>query len=162
MNVSVKLQHATMKNSALLKVLIVFSLVLLCRWSGFSQSTKESGKQTGSEGDKKKEETVYSATSELGESDNQPVIEEAKAQLVSMSTATGELGEFCKKFGIKGHFIIDITLQGKGKVVTVFMVSSNVEVKDQNSLKNKLSGLQFSNIKIPKNKRVKFRYTLTI
>jgi hypothetical protein len=57
---------------------------------------------------------------------------------------------------------MDITLQGKGKVLTVYMVSgTNEELSYQNLLKLKLAEIQFENIKIPKNQRVKFRHTLT-
>ena len=94
--------------------------------------------------------------------ENIAVIEEAKKQLEVMCFENGELGEYFKKFRIKGEFVVDLTLQGKGKVVTVFMVSSNVDIKDQNALKNKLKELEFPNIKLPKNKRVKFRYTLNL
>lgn len=94
--------------------------------------------------------------------DKQTVIDEAQKQLVAMSTPTGVLGEACLKNGIAGKFVVDITLQAKGKVLTVFMVSSDVdEIKDQNFLKSRITQLQFSNIKIPKKERVKFRHTLT-
>lgn len=90
------------------------------------------------------------------------VIVEAKSQLAVMSSESGKLNEFCKENNIQGEFVIDITLQGKGKVLTIFMVSSNVEdVKYQNLLKDALAQVQFENIKIPKNERVKFRQTLT-
>jgi hypothetical protein len=61
-----------------------------------------------------------------------------------------------------GKFVVDLTIQGKGKVVTVFMVSSNASIEHQIALKNNLIELQFRNIKLPKNKRVKFRYTLNL
>jgi hypothetical protein len=47
-------------------------------------------------------------------------------------------------------------------VVTVFMVSSNATIDHQIALKNRLIDLQFPTIKLPKNKRVKFRYTLNL
>lgn len=93
--------------------------------------------------------------------DKQQVIDEAAKQLTTLSAEAGELNVFCQENSIKGEFVVDITLQGKGKVLTVFMVSSNVEnVKIQNQLKSKLTEIQFENIKIPKNERVKFRQTL--
>lgn len=94
--------------------------------------------------------------------DKQQVIDEAHKQLAAMSTPTGDLGEACLKNGVAGTFVVDITIQGKGKVLTVFMVSSDVEdIKDQNFLKNRITQVEFSNIKIPKKERVKFRHTLT-
>jgi len=94
--------------------------------------------------------------------DKQPVIEEAKKQLTAMVASKGELGEACRKNNITGTFVVDLTLEGKGKVVTVFMVSNEAaQIKDQNFLKNKIAELHFSNIKIPKKERVKSRHTLT-
>ena len=117
------------------------------------------------EGDGNKQSETGAATitiKDAGDSDNEVVISEAKKQLEMLASTEGELKAFSDKNGIKGKFVFDLTLVGKGKVVTVFMVSSDVEVKDQNLIKNKLAELQFPNIKIPKNERVKFRYTLTL
>lgn len=154
-----------MKTSSFLLVLTIFSFVLIFQVEGLSQSAAVADKppvnDSGNEEDRN-QKTGASGIKELGDSDNKPVIDEAKKQLEAMTSTTGELGEFSIKSRIKGKFVVDITLTGKGKVLTVFMVSSNVEVKDQNALKGKLSELQFSNIKIPKNERVKFRYTLTL
>lgn len=94
--------------------------------------------------------------------DKEQTINETKKQLEIMSSEGGDLYNFCKEKNLTGEFVVDITLQLKGKVLTVFMVSSSVEeTKDQNLLKSKLTQLQFENIKIPKNERVKFRQTLT-
>jgi hypothetical protein len=90
------------------------------------------------------------------------VIKEAQRQLEEMSSVGGVLFEYCTKNSIKGEFVMDFTIQGKGKLLTVYMVTSSVEdVKYQNMLKNKLTEIQFSDIKLPKNERVKFRHTLT-
>jgi hypothetical protein len=95
-------------------------------------------------------------------SEKEEVIHEAKSQLVGLCSEGGDLQEFCVENQIKGEFVIDLTLQGKGKVLTVFMVSSSAEdVQYQNLLKSKLTGIEFTNIKIPKNERIKFRQTLT-
>lgn len=89
------------------------------------------------------------------------VIEEARNQFTALSAETGELKKFCQEKNITGEFVFDITLQGKGKVLTVFMVSSSTEeLNNQNLLKAKLTETQFNNIKIPKKERVKFRHTL--
>lgn len=90
------------------------------------------------------------------------IIAEARTQLTTLSSEAGELKKFCQEKNITGEFVIDITLQGKGKVLTVFMVSSSTqELKYQNLLKSKLTEIQFSSIKIPKKDRVKFRHTFT-
>lgn len=94
--------------------------------------------------------------------EKQAVIKEVQSQLEMLSSADGDLTKYCKENGITGEFVMDLTVQGKGKLLTIYMVSSSAEdVKYQNMLKNKLMGLQFSNIKLPKNERVKFRQTLT-
>jgi hypothetical protein len=94
--------------------------------------------------------------------DKEQIVSEAKKQLEAMSSKGGDLYNYCQEKGLTGEFVVDITLQLKGKVLTVFMVSSSVEeIKDQNLLKSKLTELQFENIKIPKNERVKFRQTFT-
>jgi len=90
------------------------------------------------------------------------VISEARGQLLTMSEAEGELAKFCLRNEIKGAFEIDLTIQGKGEVLTVFMVTRNPDIiAKQNLLKDKLYSLRFSNVKIPKKEKVKFRHTLT-
>ena len=90
------------------------------------------------------------------------VIHEAKSQLAGLSLEGGELRDYCNEKQIKGEFVFDLTLTGKGKVLTVFMVSSSAEdVTYKNLLQTKLKELVFSNIKIAKNERIKFRQTLT-
>jgi hypothetical protein len=96
------------------------------------------------------------------EVNKEAIITDARKQLVAMSAPEGDLYEFVTKNHIKGEFVVDLTLVGKGKIVTVFMVSSNVEtVQTQNQLKSKLMEIGFENIKIAKNVRIKFRHTLT-
>lgn len=92
------------------------------------------------------------------------VITKIKAQLATMTTRPlMELIGFCKKNIIKGEFVVDLTLEGKGKVLTVFMVSGGEDsIPKMNLLKNKLKELQFDNIRIPKKERVKLRYTLNL
>ena len=92
--------------------------------------------------------------------DKVAITEEAKSQLTKMASE-GELSVFNAKNGIKGEFVIDITIEGKGDVLTVFMVSANTDnIPDKNLLKDKLHALQFENIRIPKKERIKFRHTL--
>jgi hypothetical protein len=113
-----------------------FLLVLLSSQSLIAQSTTEVNKEA--------------------------IITNARKQLIAMSASEGELYEFATKNNIKGEFVVDLTLVGKGKIVTVFMMSSNAEnVQIQNQLKSKLMEIEFDNIKIAKNERIKFRHTLT-
>ena len=94
--------------------------------------------------------------------DDASVITAARAQLDEMSSPEGELTKFFKKNNITGEFVFDLTLQGKGDVVTVFMVSRNAEKARENTIfKDKIHSLKFRDIKIAKKQRVKFRHTLT-
>jgi hypothetical protein len=91
----------------------------------------------------------------------EPIIKEIKAQLAAMATKQlSELVAYCAKHNIVGEFEVDITVVGKGKVITVFMVSGGDDVAKKNLLRTKLSTLEFENIKISKKERVKIRYTL--
>ena len=98
----------------------------------------------------------------LSDPARQAIVDEIKAQLATMaSKPLMELIDFCKKKEIVGEFVVDLTIEGKGKIVTVFMVSSpEIEMLKKNALKDKLAQLSFDNIKIPKKERVKLRYTL--
>jgi hypothetical protein len=89
------------------------------------------------------------------------ITQEAKSQLTQMTAEAGELNAFASEKDIKGEFVFDMTLQGKGDVLTVFMVSSSSDdIALKNLLKDKLHALRFENIKIPKKEKVKFRYTV--
>jgi hypothetical protein len=91
------------------------------------------------------------------------IVSAAKNQLDDMTLEGGELYRFFRKNNISGQFTFDITIQGKGDVITVFLVSSTSEViRDNNLFKDKLHALKFSDIRIPKHERVKFRHTITI
>jgi hypothetical protein len=96
------------------------------------------------------------------DAEGKAAVEEASNQLAGMCEVNGDFWAMCSKRGIKGEFVLDITIQGKGNVVTVFMVSSNATIDYQIALKNRLIELTFRNIKLPKTKRVKFRYTLNL
>lgn len=96
------------------------------------------------------------------DAESKAAVEEASNQLAGMCEVDGDFWNMCSKRGIKGEFTVDLTIQGKGNVVTVFMVSSNATTDAQIALKNRLIELKFPNIKLPKTKRVKFRYTLNL
>lgn len=96
------------------------------------------------------------------DAESKAAVEEASNQLAGMCEVDGDFWNMCSKRGIKGEFTVDLTIQGKGNVVTVFMVSSNATTDAQIALKNRLIDLKFPNVKLPKAKRVKFRYTLNL
>lgn len=78
-----------------------------------------------------------------------------------MSAEGGALHTFCSENHITGKFIFDLTLEGKGNVLTVFLVSSDTQdIPAKNLFKDKLHTLRFENVKIPKKQRIKFRHTL--
>jgi len=103
-----------------------------------------------------------SSAQSTSEVNKQAIITDARKQLVAMSSLNGKLSDFAIKNNITGEFVVDFTITGKGKILTVFMVSSNPDVTAiQNMVKSKLTEIQFDNIKIPKKERIKFRHTLT-
>ena len=89
------------------------------------------------------------------------VVKIAKEQLAT-SQQSGKLAEYIIEHKIKGEFIFDITVGDKGKVMTVFAVTSDDDkYKTQNKLKDYLKTLKFD-IKTAKGKLYKFQYTFYI
>lgn len=75
----------------------------------------------------------------------------------------GKLGADIKKYGITGDYIMDITITGpKGAVQTVFCESDEkTNIKMQNDLKD-LIRKQVFDVGLPKDRRIKFRYTFQL
>lgn len=92
--------------------------------------------------------------------EREDIIAEAKKELDAMM-ANSE-SDFKKKITenkISGEYVFDITIEGKGKVLSVFVVSSDADdVKQQNYVKDLVKAIQF-NFKMPKDKSYKFQYT---
>ena len=87
--------------------------------------------------------------------DENQIIASAKSQLTTLTQQGGELHEYFTKNNVLGEFVFDMTIQGKGDVITVFIVSSNGErIRENNLFKDKLYALKFSDIRIPKKQRV--------
>lgn len=88
--------------------------------------------------------------------------EAAQTQMHTFMSDNGVLRKQIQKEGITGQYIFDITLHKKGEVATVFAQSDEkTDVKMQNRLKDMVRALRFS-VSIPKDTRVKFRYTFEI
>ncbi len=95
------------------------------------------------------------------DAEKEKIVIEVRKQLVALSSPGGDLFKVCAKNKIAGDFVVDLTVGAKGKVLTVFMVSSVPEsISNQNFLKSVLSDLQFE-VRVPKTQRIKFRHTLT-
>lgn len=88
------------------------------------------------------------------------IVAAATAELTQAMTAPdGELYKFGQKNNITGEYELQITLRGKGDVVSVFVVSkNNGNIPSQNMLKDEIFRHKF-NFKMPKNKDYKFSYT---
>ena len=88
------------------------------------------------------------------------IVASASAELTQAMTAPdGELYKFGQKNNITGQYELQITLRGKGDVVSVFVVSkNNGNILSQNMLKDEIFRHKF-NFKMPKNKDYKFSYT---
>lgn len=83
--------------------------------------------------------------------------------LLDISLQDGKLARDIKKYGITGDYIMDITIVGpKGMVQTVFCESDEkTDIKMQNLLKDLLRKQEFD-IGLPKDRRIKFRYTFQL
>lgn len=154
-----------MKKLFSFQLLFIFPIVLVAT-QAFAQEGKVSGadsKEATNEINRprNKANAVVGSPNEPSDPATQAIVEEIKAQLATMaSKPLMELIEFCKKKEIVGDFVVDLTVEGKGKIVTVFMVSTpEIEMPKKNALKDKLTQLSFDNIKMPKKERVKLRYT---
>ncbi|MBX7264265.1 MAG: hypothetical protein K1X46_09485, partial [Chitinophagaceae bacterium] len=68
-----------------------------------------------------------------------------------------------KKKEISGNYIMDITITGpKGAVATIFCESDEkTNIPMQNALKDIIKKQEFD-LNLPKNKRLKFRYTFQL
>lgn len=85
------------------------------------------------------------------------VVAEAKLELDS-SMLNGTLKEWAVKNNVKGEYIMNVTIHEKGKVLSVFAVSSDIDdIKMQNRVKDAIRTVVF-NIKMPKGKTYKFQY----
>lgn len=89
------------------------------------------------------EEIVAAATAELSQ---------------AMTAPDGALYRFGQENNITGEYNLQLTIRGKGDVVSVFVASkNNGNIPSQNKLKDEIFRFQF-NFKMPKNKDYKFNY----
>ena len=97
-----------------------------------------------------------SKVSELGQEE---MIEKMNTSL-DQSIESGDLKKDISKKGIVGDYIMDITVVGpKSAVQTIFCESDeSTNIKMQNDLKEIIKKIKFD-IEMPKDRRVKFRYT---
>lgn len=90
--------------------------------------------------------------------DEEEVISSASTQIDSLS----KMEDFKKlSAGLKlsGIYSFDVTLVKKGQVLTVFSITDEAtDIKSYNFLLNYLKALKLENIKIEKDKRIKFKY----
>ncbi len=87
------------------------------------------------------------------------VVARATSELDSLFKTGAPLQVEAAKRGLIGEYVMDITLFDKGKVQSVFMVSSTaVDVPMQNRVKDFIRTLEFG-FKVPKSTNFKFRYT---
>ncbi len=87
------------------------------------------------------------------------VVSQAKAELDSLMTPGTAFLQQAAKQNIKGEYILDITVHDKGRVLSVFMVSSDADdIKMQNRAKDLIRTIEFG-FKVPRDKTYKFQYT---
>src|SRR4051812_36467344 len=81
--------------------------------------------------------TVVAYGQSKADFDKVAITQEAKSQLTQMVAQDGELNTFASEKEIKGEYVFDMTLQGKGDVLTVYMVSSSSDdIARKNLLKD--------------------------
>jgi hypothetical protein len=92
--------------------------------------------------------------------DKDLIIERANAELdQAMTPPEGSIYLYTLKNQIKGEYIFDISIWGKGTVTSIYVVGSNNGTIDaQNRFKSFLMNFQF-NFKMPKGKTYKLRHT---
>lgn len=92
--------------------------------------------------------------------DKEAVISRARKEIDNlMADQQSDLRKLAKENKISGEFIFDITVAGRGQVLSVFVVGSEAEdVKKQNLVKDWIKNLRF-NFKMAKKTRYKFQYT---
>lgn len=88
--------------------------------------------------------------------DEEEVVKAAKEE-IELSMKEGDFKEYAEKSGIKGTYVMDITITNKGQVASVKTIEREGEVKYQNELKDFVVEYRFA-FKMPKNKSYKFRY----
>ncbi len=81
----------------------------------------------------------------------------------ALNDANSKLSKSIQKANINGDYIMDITISGpKGSVTTVFCESDDkTNIPMQNSLKDIIKKQEFD-LGLPKEKRIKFRYTFQL
>lgn len=91
--------------------------------------------------------------------DREAVTEAATKEFIkAMEPPEGELYVFKTEHNIKGEFIMDIGIQHKGFVCSVFCVGrEGADIKTQNLVKDFIKQYEF-NFKLPKDKKHKFQY----
>ena len=151
-------------NTKMKNVFFLISIIT-CSFQLSAQDKTNGGSKPDTEQTSVQEDDEASKEHAVGEPksnyNKEPIIKEVTAQLAAMQTKLlRELIAYCAKHEIIGEYVVDLTVAGKGKVITVFMVSGGDDIAKKNLLRTKLSELEFDNIKIPKKERVKFRYTL--
>jgi hypothetical protein len=98
------------------------------------------------------------------------VLLESKAEITEWAVKELDLGMtgpsglillFAEENGIKGTYIMDLTVADKGEIVTVFVVESkNSTIPQQNLFKDYLKDeFEFITFKVQKGKKYKVRYT---
>ncbi len=95
--------------------------------------------------------------------DNNAFLEKAIEQLDNdLQSPQSELVKTITKKKISGLFLLNITIQKGGEVVSVFALSDEkTNISMQNALKDIMLKYRF-NIAIPKNERIKFAYTFNL
>ncbi len=92
-------------------------------------------------------------------SHQEDIIARATSELDSLFKTGGPMQIEAAKRGLAGEYVMDITVFDKGKVQSIFVVSSNaINTEMQNRVKDFVRTVEFG-FKIPKSTNCKVRYT---
>lgn len=92
-------------------------------------------------------------------SHQEEIIKRARTELDSLFKTGGHMQVEAAKRGLAGEYVMDITVFDKGKVQSIFVVSSNaINAEMQNRVKDFIRTVEFG-FKIPKSTNCKVRYT---
>ncbi len=92
-------------------------------------------------------------------------LEETQASVhdaLTQAVATGELGELARGIGAHGTMTVELTIDHKGRVESLFVQESTIPgIPQRNQVKDHVKNLRFD-LALPKGKRYQFTETITL
>jgi len=81
---------------------------------------------------------------------------------LTQAVATGDLGELAREIGAHGTMTVELTIDHKGRVESLFVQDSTIPgIPERNQVKDHVKNLRFD-LALPKGKRYQFTETITL